>query len=89
MAGHSNSQALLTLLDDGPLLCPFSQEDGYIYTHNLYFYDRNQVGKELDFDSNPDQKEPFLRYVVSFQLQYRAETSPAYPFLPYLTFPTA
>ena len=66
-------QALLTLLDDIPLLCPFYQEDEYIYTRNLYFYDRNRAGKELDFDSNPDEKEPFLRYAVSFQLQNRTE----------------
>ena len=43
-------QALLTLLDDISLLCPFSQEDGYTYISNLYFYDRNPSGKELDFD---------------------------------------
>ena len=30
-------QALLTLLDDRPLLCTFSQEEGYTYTNNIYF----------------------------------------------------
>jgi len=62
-------QTLLILLDDRPLLYPLSQEEGYTYTSNLYFYDRNPTGKELDFDSNPHQKEPFVRYAVSFQLQ--------------------
>jgi len=66
-------QALLILLDDKPLLCPFSQEEGYTYTCNIYFYDRNPAGKELDFDSSPEQKEPFMRYAVSFQLQNRTE----------------
>ena len=47
--------------------------EGYIYTSNLYFYDRNPSGKELDFDSNPEQKESFSRYAVSFQLQNRTE----------------
>jgi hypothetical protein len=46
-------QSLLTLLDGSPLLCPFSQEEGYVYTNNIYFYDRNLAGKELDFDSAP------------------------------------
>ena len=59
-------QALLTLLDDSSLLCPFSQEEGYTYTNNIYVYDRSPAGKELDFDSNPDKKEPFVRYAVSF-----------------------
>jgi hypothetical protein len=66
-------KALLTLLDDIPLLCPFSQEEGYTYINNLYFYDRNLASKELDFDSNLEQKEPFLRYAVSFQLQKKTE----------------
>ena len=62
------------MLDNKPLLCPFSQEEGYTYTSKLYFYDRNQAGgKELDFDSNPEQKEPFLRYAISFQFQNRTE----------------
>jgi len=52
---------LLTVLDGRPLLCSFSQEEGYTYSSNIYFYDRNPAGKELDFDSNPDQKEPFMR----------------------------
>ena len=73
MAGNTIPQALLTQLDYIPLLCPFSQEEGYTYTINLYFYDRNPVGKELDFDSNPEQKEPFSRYAVSFQLHDRTE----------------
>jgi RAB protein geranylgeranyltransferase component A len=60
-------------VDDKPLLFPFSQEEGYTYTSNLYLYDRNLASKELDFDSNPEQKEPFLRYAVSFQLQNRTE----------------
>ncbi len=64
---------MLTLLDDIPPLCPFPHEEEYTYTTNLYFYDRNPAGKELDYDSNPEQKEPFMRYVVSFQLQKRAE----------------
>ncbi len=49
-------RSLLTLLDDKPLLCPLSQEEGYAYTRNIYFYDRNPSGKELDFDPNPEQK---------------------------------
>jgi len=73
MAGDTIPRALLTVLDDIPLLCPFSQEEGYTYTRNLYFYYRNPAGKELDFDSNPEHKEPFLRYAVSFQLQNRTE----------------
>ncbi len=43
MAGNINPQTLLTLLDDKPLLCPFSHEEGY--TNNLYFYDRNPSRK--------------------------------------------
>jgi hypothetical protein len=43
--GIQISQPLLTLLDDIPLLCPFSQDDGYIYTRNLYLYDRNPTDK--------------------------------------------
>jgi hypothetical protein len=84
-------KALLTLLDNIPLLCPFSQEEGYTYISNIYFYDRNPAGKELDFGSNPEQKELFLRYAVSFQLYNRTEDlcSPAYPFLPYQTYPMA
>jgi hypothetical protein len=46
-------QALLTMLDDKPLLCPFFQEEGYTYTNNIYFYDRNPTGKELDLDFKP------------------------------------
>ena len=61
-------QAVLTLLDDESILCLFSQEEGYTYISNVYFYDRNPTSKELDFDSSPEQKEPFLRYAVSFQL---------------------
>jgi hypothetical protein len=64
--GIQIAQALLTLLDDKPLLCQFSQEEGYTYTSNIYMYDRKLAGKELDFDSNPDKKEPFMRYAVSF-----------------------
>ena len=60
-------------MDDRPILWPFSQEEGYTYTSNVYFYERNPAGKELDFDSNPEQKEPFMRYAVSFQLQNRKE----------------
>ena len=74
--------ALLTLLDNKPRLCPFPQDEGYTYTSNLYFYDRNPVGKELDFDSNPEQKELFQRYAVSFQLQNRTED------LSHLSLPT-
>jgi len=37
------------------------------------FFDRNPAGKDLDFDSNPDQKEPFMRYTVSFQLKSRTK----------------
>jgi len=59
-------RTLRTLLDDRPLLCPFSQEEGYTYTSNIYFYDRSLAGKELDFDYNPEQKEPFMRCAVSF-----------------------
>ena len=66
--GIQIAQALLTLLDNRLLLCPFPQDAGYIYTNNLCFYDRNPAGKELDFDSNPEQEESFLKYVVSFQL---------------------
>jgi len=66
-------QALLILLNDKPLLCPFSQEEGYTYTSNIYFYDQNPASKELNFDSNPYQKEAFMRYAVSFQLQNRTE----------------
>ena len=62
-------QSLLTLLDDRPLLYLFSQEEGYAYIGNIYFYDRNLAGKELDFESAPKQKELFMRYAVSFQLQ--------------------
>ncbi len=64
---------MLSLLEDKPLLCPFSQEEGYTYNNNIYFYDRNPAVKELDFDANPDQKEHFMRYAVSFQLQNRTE----------------
>ncbi len=46
--GIQISQALLTLLEDRPLLCPFSQDDGYTYNSNIYLYDRNPAGKELD-----------------------------------------
>jgi len=60
-------QALITQLDDRSLLRPFSQEK-YTYTTSIYFCDRNPAGKELDFDSNPNQKEPFMRYSVSIQL---------------------
>jgi hypothetical protein len=83
--------ALLTAMDDIPLLCPFPQDEGYIYTSNLYFYDRNPAGKELDFDSNPEQKGPFLRCAVSFQLQNITEdlSRLSYLFLFYLTFPMA
>ena len=35
---------------------PVFQEEGYTYTSNIYFYDRNPAGKELDFDANPDPK---------------------------------
>ncbi len=61
-------QAMLTFLEDISLLYPFYQEEGYTYNSNTYFYDRNPAGKELDFDSDPDQKEHFMRYAVSFQL---------------------
>ena len=49
----------------------FSQEEGYVYTSNIYFYDRNPAGKDLDFDCALEQKEPFMMYAVSFQLQNR------------------
>jgi len=45
-------QTLLTLMDNKPHLCPFSQEEGYTYTNSPYFYDRNPASKELDFESN-------------------------------------
>ncbi len=66
-------QALLTLLEDRSLLCPFSQEEGYTYKSNIYLYDRNPAGKELDFESNPYYNENYMRYAVSFQLQNRTE----------------
>jgi hypothetical protein len=71
--GNTIPQTLLTLLDDRPLLCPFSQEEGYTYTSNIYFYDRNPASKELYFDTNLEQKEPFMRYAVSFHLQNKTE----------------
>ena len=56
----------VTNLSSAPFL---KKGGGYTYISNIYFYDRNPAGKELDFDSNPEQKEPFTRYVVSFQLE--------------------
>ena len=29
-----------------------------------HFYDRNSVGRGLDFDENPEHKEEFYRYAV-------------------------
>ena len=31
---------------------------------DLYFYDKNPAGRELDFADNPDHKEDFLRYAI-------------------------
>ena len=66
-------QSLLTLLDDKPLLCPFSQEEGYVYTSNIYFYDRNLASKELDFDFDIEQKEPFrgMRFLFNHRTDRR------------------
>jgi hypothetical protein len=61
-------QALLTLLEDRPILCSFSDEEGNSRNNNFYFYDRKPAGNGLDFDANPDQRESFMQYAVSFQL---------------------
>ncbi len=42
-----------------------------VHNSNICFYDRNPASKGLDFDGNPDQREPSMRYAVSFQLQNR------------------
>jgi hypothetical protein len=61
IAGKKFPQSLLTLLDDKPLLCPISQEEGYAYTSNMYFYDMIPASKDLDFDSALEQNEPFMK----------------------------
>ncbi len=66
-------QALLTLLKDIPILRPFSDEEGNSHNNNICFCDRNPAGKGLDFEVNPDQRKPFMRYAVSFQLQNRTD----------------
>ncbi len=66
-------QSLLILLKERPILCPFSDDKGKTHNSNICFYDRNPAGKGLDFDANPDQREPFMRYAVSFQIQNRTD----------------
>jgi hypothetical protein len=60
--------ALITLLEDRPLICPFSDKDGNTLKSNIRFYDRTMAEKCLDFNDCPDARELFLRYSVSFNL---------------------
>ena len=56
------------------MLCPFSEDDGTLSYRELdYLYEKNPATKGLDFGDYPEEKEPFLRYSASFQLQNRVE----------------
>ena len=35
--------------------------------HTLHFYERNPVGRGLDFDDRPDDKTDFVRYAVELR----------------------
>ena len=62
-------QALTTLLGSRPLVLPYTEENGTVRTTFFRFSAENPAGKDLDFESNPDSREPFLRYSMAFSLQ--------------------
>jgi hypothetical protein len=56
-------------LGSRPLLLPYTEENGTVRTTFFRFSAENPAGKDLDFESNPDSQEPFLRYSMAFSLQ--------------------
>jgi hypothetical protein len=71
--GFQIPQTLLAAVHLLPVLCPFSEDDGTLSYRELYLYEKNPATKGLDFGDYPEEKEPFLRYSASFQLQNRVE----------------
>jgi hypothetical protein len=62
--GMQIPQVISTMLNEIGLRFNFVTDTGSYEEGNLYFYDRNPVGRGLDFAENPDQEEEFLRYAV-------------------------
>jgi len=63
------SLALTTLMGQRPLLYPYTEDNGTVRTTFFRFSTENPAGKDLDFESDPESKEPFLRYSMAFYLQ--------------------
>lgn len=57
-------QAISAMLTETGLKFTFAIDVGCYEEGALYFYDRNQAGRGLDFAENPEQEEDFLRYAV-------------------------
>jgi hypothetical protein len=55
------------MVGDLSLLCRFSDDEGHGTCDLSTFYDRNPIGKGLDFGDDPQNCEPFLWYSFSLQ----------------------
>ena len=49
------------------LTLPLVNDEGTLRDAHILFYDRNPAGRGLDFDDNPADREPFMRYSVNFR----------------------
>jgi hypothetical protein len=62
--GVEISQVLLAICVDTSPRTAFLNEEGNYDQTVIHFYDRNPIGRELDFDESLGRKEDFLRYAV-------------------------
>ena len=67
LPGIQIPQAIAINLIDNLLKIKFITTKGYNEEHLIIFYERNPIGRGLDFIDNPDSKEDFLRYAVELQ----------------------
>jgi hypothetical protein len=56
--------ALAAILQDKGMNITLINNEGEFQEAPIYFFDRNPVGRGLDFDEIPDQKYNFLRYAI-------------------------
>jgi hypothetical protein len=60
-------QATTSVLQNRGIKLSLINNDGEYQDTTIYFYDRNQAGRGLEFDEFPAQKADFLRYAVQFK----------------------
>ena len=61
--------AIASLLYDKGINFPFINDTNEWELYNVHFYERNPVGRGLDFKDTEDIKSDFLMYAVDYQCQ--------------------